>query len=140
MCGRNFDFEQVEFVGSYTIHNLLINRVNNCVGINNQKYFIQFLLYVAVAEFYTLCLFGYRAYFCLNNIKMCVDEQGIKPGVPVVFIMSGKIYTLLFYTKVRNINLNLNLKPKPPRFESRKNNSFENQKPKKDHFKHLKLF
>ena len=37
-------------------------------------------------------------------------------------------------------NLNLNLKPKPSAFEFRKTFSFENQKPKKDHLKNLKLF
>lgn len=72
--------------------------VNTCVGINNQKYFIQFLVYVAIGEFFSLVLLGYRGYFCFNNLHICVGGMHT-PGIPWVLIATivTGILSFLFF-------------------------------------------
>lgn len=41
----------------YNAHSLfLLSRINNCVGERNQKYFIQFLVYVGTLALYAIAL------------------------------------------------------------------------------------
>ncbi len=41
--------------------------VGNCVGQNNIKFFLQFVLYVLVGGVYSFSLFVYKAGFCYYN-------------------------------------------------------------------------
>ena len=45
--------------------------VNNCVGINNQKFFLQFLFYVFLGSAYTIIGIVVQAFSCLVD-----DEEG----------------------------------------------------------------
>ncbi|CAM9553216.1 unnamed protein product, partial [Ectocarpus sp. 13 AM-2016] len=59
--------------------------VNNCVGIGNHKFFIQFISYVLVISVYALLLAVCRFCACLKNIGAC--HYSPAKDMAVVFLM-----------------------------------------------------
>ena len=57
--------------------------INNCVGEWNQKYFIQFLFYVAILSAYSLCLVGFSWYFHGSSEISSIIKTNATRGVPV---------------------------------------------------------
>ena len=76
--------------------------VNNCVGIRNQKPFFLFLIYVAIGEFYAMCLMGYKAYWCIYNLHDCIGGSEIVdtfPWVALMYILTG-VFSVFFFAFV----------------------------------------
>ena len=47
----------------------IVVRVNNCVGVNNHKFFMLFCFYIAVGSMYALALLSMRYYTCLPDLE-----------------------------------------------------------------------
>ena len=63
--------------------------INNCVGERTQKFFILFLVYVAMASFYVLGLHGMRMYICFQHgLKMCGVEGKDSFGTFLAMVFS----------------------------------------------------
>lgn len=63
--------------------------VNNCVGIGNHKFFIQFISYVFVISVYALLLAVCRFCACLRNIGSCQYSPSKDLGVVFLVVEVG---------------------------------------------------
>lgn len=63
--------------------------VNNCVGIGNHKFFIQFISYVFVISVYALLLAVCRFCACLRNIGSCQYSPSKDLGVVCLVVEVG---------------------------------------------------
>ncbi|CAN0090246.1 unnamed protein product [Scytosiphon promiscuus] len=59
--------------------------VNNCVGIGNHKFFIQFISYVCIISAYALLLAVCRFCACLKNVGACQYSPG--KDLAIVFLV-----------------------------------------------------
>ncbi|XP_043562567.1 palmitoyltransferase ZDHHC7 isoform X2 [Chiloscyllium plagiosum] len=70
--------------------------VNNCVGENNQKFFVLFTMYIALISVHALILCGFQFFFCIR--EQWSECSGFSPPVTVILIIFLCLEGLLFLT------------------------------------------
>ena len=61
--------------------------VNNCVGYYNQKFFLQFLIYVFLGSFHAVVLIAWQGYLCMyDNCVMFIDMSTVILCVVGIFL------------------------------------------------------
>ncbi|XP_078256879.1 palmitoyltransferase ZDHHC7 isoform X1 [Rhinoraja longicauda] len=70
--------------------------VNNCVGENNQKFFVLFTMYVALISVHALILCGFQFFFCIR--AQWSECSGFSPPVTVILIIFLCLEGFLFLT------------------------------------------
>ncbi|XP_072373989.1 palmitoyltransferase ZDHHC7 [Scyliorhinus torazame] len=70
--------------------------VNNCVGENNQKFFVLFTLYIALISVHALILCCFQFYFCIR--EQWSECSGFSPPVTVILIIFLCLEGVLFVT------------------------------------------
>lgn len=83
--------------------------VNNCVGFYNQKYFLQFLVYVFLGSFHAISNIAYKAYPCIwQRCALFDGADQIILGILSLFmgLVFGIFVCVMFYDQMECILTN----------------------------------
>ena len=76
---------------------LFLSRINNCVGERNQKYFIQFLVYVGMLAVYAITLVIVS---WVNECPLCSNDVNVKQSRMYVYIFSNYLKSKFIFSKL----------------------------------------